>query len=86
MISLQPAELSTVPDCQRVVDLAVGEFGRVDVLFNNAGMAHFNWIDDITEDEWHLNTRDEVDLVFFMTKAAWPHLKHGAARSSIWRR
>jgi NAD(P)-dependent dehydrogenase (short-subunit alcohol dehydrogenase family) len=44
------------------------EFGRIDVLANIAGMAHFNWIADITEDEWHLNTRDKVDLVFFMTR------------------
>jgi NAD(P)-dependent dehydrogenase (short-subunit alcohol dehydrogenase family) len=51
----------------------------MDVLFNNAAMAHFNWIEDITEDEWRLNTREEVDLVFFLTQAAWPHLKqsHG---------
>lgn len=38
-------------------------------------MAHFNWIEDITEEEWRRNTRDEVDLVFFLTKCAWPHLK-----------
>jgi NAD(P)-dependent dehydrogenase (short-subunit alcohol dehydrogenase family) len=41
MVSLQPAELSTMRDCQRVVDLAMREFGRIDVLFNNAAMAHF---------------------------------------------
>jgi hypothetical protein len=47
MVSLQPVELSTMRDCQRVIDLAVGEFGRVHVLFNfnNAAMAHFNWRD-----------------------------------------
>ena len=48
---------------------------RIDVLFNNAAKAHFNWIEDVTEDEWRPNMRDEVDLVFFLTKAAWPHLK-----------
>jgi hypothetical protein len=41
-------------------------------------MAHFNWIEDITDDEWHLNTRDEVDLVFSISKAAWPHLARKA--------
>ncbi|MDV2453607.1 SDR family oxidoreductase [Xanthomonas hortorum NBC5720] len=38
-------------------------------------MAQFNWIEDISEEEWHLNTRNEVDPVFFLTKCAWPHLK-----------
>jgi len=75
MVSLHPADLTTMADCQKLVDLAIGEHGRIDVLFNNAAMAHFNWIEDITEEEWHRNTREEVDLVFFLTKAAWPHLK-----------
>ena len=75
MVSLHPVDLGTMADCQRLVDFAVREHGRIDVLFNNAAMAHFNWIEDITEDEWRLNTRNEVDLVFFLSKSAWPHLK-----------
>ena len=75
MVSLHPADLGTMAGCQQVVDFAIAEHGRIDVLFNNAAMAHFNWIEDITEDEWRQNTRDEVDLVFFLTKCAWPHLK-----------
>lgn len=75
MVSLHPVDLGAMVDCQRLVDLAIAEYGRIDVLFNNAAMAHFNWIEDISEDEWRLNTRNEVDLVFFMTKSAWPHLK-----------
>jgi NAD(P)-dependent dehydrogenase (short-subunit alcohol dehydrogenase family) len=75
MVSLHPVDLGGMADCQRLVDLAIAEYGRIDVLFNNAAMAHFNWIEDITEDEWRLNTRNEVDLVFFLSKCAWPHLK-----------
>jgi NAD(P)-dependent dehydrogenase (short-subunit alcohol dehydrogenase family) len=75
MISLHPVDLTAMLGCQKLVEFAIREHGRIDVLFNNAAKAHFNWIEDITEDEWRLNTRDEVDLVFFLTKAAWPHLK-----------
>jgi NAD(P)-dependent dehydrogenase (short-subunit alcohol dehydrogenase family) len=75
MSSLHPVDLTTMVGCQKLVEFAIREYGRIDVLFNNAAMAHFNWIEDITEEEWRLNTRDEVDLVFFLTKAAWPHLK-----------
>ena len=57
------------------MDLAVRTFSRIDVLFNNAAMAYFNWIEDITDEEWDRNRRDEVDLVFYLTRAAWPHLK-----------
>ncbi|PZV38773.1 SDR family NAD(P)-dependent oxidoreductase [Mesorhizobium kowhaii] len=79
MISLHPVDLTTVAGCRELVDFAIRQQGRIDVLFNNAAIAHFNWIEDITEDEWRRNSRDEVDLVFFLTQAAWPHLKesHG---------
>jgi len=39
--------------CQALVDLAVREYGRIDVLFNNAAMAYFNWLEDITNEEWN---------------------------------
>ncbi len=75
MISLHPCRLSNPADCQALVDFAVRTFSRIDVLFNNAAMAYFNWIEDITDEEWDRNRRDEVDLVFYLTRAAWPHLK-----------
>jgi NAD(P)-dependent dehydrogenase (short-subunit alcohol dehydrogenase family) len=75
MVSLQPCDLSRPAGCQALVDLSVRTFGRMDVLFNNAAMAHFNWLEDISDEEWDRNRREEVDLVFFLTRAAWPHLK-----------
>jgi enoyl-[acyl-carrier-protein] reductase (NADH) len=41
------------------------------VLFNNAAMAYFNWLEDISDEEWDRNRRQEVDLVFYLTRAAW---------------
>lgn len=75
MVSIHPVNLSTMAQCQRVVDFVLEQHDRLDVLYNNAALAHFNWIEDITEEDWRANTRDEVDLVFFLTKVAWPHLK-----------
>jgi NAD(P)-dependent dehydrogenase (short-subunit alcohol dehydrogenase family) len=75
MVSLQPCRLSNPTHCRAVVDLAVLTFSRIDVLFNNAAMAYFNWLEDITDEEWDGNRRDEVDLVSYLTRAAWPHLK-----------
>ena len=75
MVSLHPCDLSRPSDCRTLVDLAARTYGRIDVLFNNAAMAHFNWIEDISDEEWDRNRREEVDLVFFLTRAAWPHLK-----------
>jgi NAD(P)-dependent dehydrogenase (short-subunit alcohol dehydrogenase family) len=59
MTSLHPVDVSTMDGCQRLVDFALGEHGRIDVLFNNAARAHFNWIEDISEDEWRQNSREK---------------------------
>src|SRR6201985_529287 len=75
MESLQPCRLGSATECQRLVDFAVSAFDRIDVLFNNAAMAYFNWLEDISDEEWDRNRREEVDLVFYLTRAAWPHLK-----------
>jgi NAD(P)-dependent dehydrogenase (short-subunit alcohol dehydrogenase family) len=75
MLSMQPCDLTQPGDCQALVDLAVRTFGRIDVLFNNAALAHFNWLEDISDEEWDRNRRSEVDLVFYPTRAAWPYLK-----------
>jgi NAD(P)-dependent dehydrogenase (short-subunit alcohol dehydrogenase family) len=70
MVSLQPCDLSKPVDCQALVDLAVRTLDRIDVLFNNAAMAYFNWLEDISDEEWDRNRREELDLVFYLTRAA----------------
>src|ERR1700758_4868300 len=75
MVSLQPCDLTKPADCQALVDFALRAFGRIDVLFNNAAMAYFNWLEDISDEEWDRNRRDEGDLVFYLARAACPHLK-----------
>jgi NAD(P)-dependent dehydrogenase (short-subunit alcohol dehydrogenase family) len=52
----------------------MSEFGRIDVLFNLAGRSYFAWLENVTDQDWDAARRDEVDLVFYLTRAAWPHL------------
>jgi NAD(P)-dependent dehydrogenase (short-subunit alcohol dehydrogenase family) len=75
MVSLQPSRLSDPAECAKLVDLAVREFGRIDVLFNLAAKTHFSWLEDVTDEDWDAARKDEVDLVLYLTRAAWPHLK-----------
>src|SRR5271155_2962479 len=75
MVSLHPCLLDDPDDCARLVELAVSEFGRIDVLYNLAARSHFHWLEDFTDKEWDAARRDEVDLVFYLTRAAWPQLK-----------
>jgi NAD(P)-dependent dehydrogenase (short-subunit alcohol dehydrogenase family) len=79
MVSGPASSLARQDSCRRLVDLALQNFGRIDVLFNNAARAAFNWLEDISLAEWRQNMSDEVELVFLLTQAAWLSLKesHG---------
>jgi NAD(P)-dependent dehydrogenase (short-subunit alcohol dehydrogenase family) len=74
MVSLQPCILSESAECERFVDFAVGEFGGIDVLFNLAGRSHFGLIENVSDEDWDAARAEEVDLIFYVTRAAWPHL------------
>jgi NAD(P)-dependent dehydrogenase (short-subunit alcohol dehydrogenase family) len=76
IVSLQPCRLDDPTDCMKLVELAVGQYGRVDVLFNLAARTHFSWLEDVTDEDWDAARRDEVDLVLYLTRAAWPYLKN----------
>ena len=78
MVSLQPCLLDDPEQCARLVELAVSEFGRIDVLFNLAGRSHFGRLENVTDEDWDAARRDEVDLIFYLTRAAWPHLKQSS--------
>jgi NAD(P)-dependent dehydrogenase (short-subunit alcohol dehydrogenase family) len=43
--------------------------------YNLAAKSHFHWLEGFTDEEWDAARKDEVDLVFYLTRAAWPHLK-----------
>ena len=75
MVSLHPCRLNDPAECARLVELAVNRFGKIDVLFNLAARSHFSPLESFSDEEWDGARRDEVDLVFYLTRAAWPHLK-----------
>jgi NAD(P)-dependent dehydrogenase (short-subunit alcohol dehydrogenase family) len=75
MVSQQPCRLDDPADCEALVKLAVTTYGRIDVLFNLAATTYFNWLEDITDEEWDRARWGEVDPVFYLTRETWPHLK-----------
>ena len=57
------------------VDAAVATYDGIDVLYNNASTQRFAALDELTVDEWDFTMRNELDLVYYTVRAAWPHLK-----------
>jgi NAD(P)-dependent dehydrogenase (short-subunit alcohol dehydrogenase family) len=63
-----------------VVDKAIEAFGKIDILVNNAAEQHEReHLGDITAEQLERTFRTNVFGYFFLTKAALPHLKDGAA-------
>ena len=65
--------------CRKAVDQAKEEFGKIDILVNNAAEQHpQESIEKITEKQLERTFRTNIFSMFFMTKAAMKHLKKGA--------
>jgi len=61
-------------DVQRLIAAAVDEFGRVDVLVNNAGLQHIAPVVDFPEDRWELLIGVMLTGTFLCAKYALPHM------------
>ena len=60
---------------QRAVDAAISEFGRIDILINNAGIVAYAEIDQMTDAEWDAMIGINLTGPFVVTRAVVPHLK-----------
>lgn len=70
-----PLELTDEAAVQAWVDGTVDRYGRIDILYNNAGATRFARIQDQSYEDWLFTLRNELDVVFLVTKHAWPHLQ-----------
>ncbi|MGN7751048.1 SDR family oxidoreductase [Sinorhizobium sp. 22678] len=77
---LAAGDIQSSDHCRRIVETAVRELGGIDILVNNAAhQATFKNIEDISDEEWELTFRVNMHAMFYLTKAAVPHMKKGSA-------
>lgn len=75
-----PGDIRDEAFCKKMVDTAVRELGGLDILVNNAARQQNNdSILDITSEQFDWTIKTNVYAVFWITKAAIPHMKAGSA-------
>ena len=79
------ADISTAAGCRHMVDSTEGAYGRLDVLFNNAGISHIDDDDAVATDEavWDLTMEVNLKGVFLGCKYGIPALRRAGGGSII---
>jgi NAD(P)-dependent dehydrogenase (short-subunit alcohol dehydrogenase family) len=73
-------DVQSAAHCRHLIERAVQDLGGLDILVNNAAhQATFKSIDDISDDEWELTFKVNIHAMFYLTKAAVPHMEPGSA-------
>ncbi len=75
-----PGDIQDEAHCRAIIDRAVKEFGKVDILVNNAAFQMSREsIEEISTDEFDRTLKTNLYAMFWLTKAAVPHMPAGGA-------
>lgn len=77
---LVAGDISDAKHCREIVEKAVSQLGGLDILVNNA--AHqmtVETLEDIADEEWERTFATNIHAMFYLAKAAVPHMGEGGA-------
>lgn len=65
--------------CKRIVEQTVAEFGKIDILVNNAAyQMSYDGVEDISEEEWNKTFQVNMSAMFYLVKYAKKHMPPGS--------
>jgi NAD(P)-dependent dehydrogenase (short-subunit alcohol dehydrogenase family) len=77
---LVPGDVSISEHCRQITKRAVDEFGRIDVLVNNAAhQMSINAIEEISDEGWEKTLSTNISAMFYIVKSAVPHMPEGSS-------
>jgi NAD(P)-dependent dehydrogenase (short-subunit alcohol dehydrogenase family) len=79
----EPADVTRSADCYRVVERAIREFGKIDILFNNAGIIRRATVLELKEQDWDRVMAVNVKSIYLLSREAIPHMQKQGGGSII---
>jgi NAD(P)-dependent dehydrogenase (short-subunit alcohol dehydrogenase family) len=74
MTGIAPVDLTDADQVWHLVEDAAAAYGGLDVVYNNAASLRFGPMPDFPVEDWRTTITGELDIPFFVSKFAWPHL------------
>ena len=73
-------DIASPEHCRSIIARAVSEFGRLDILVNNAAFQRtYETLEDIPDEEWDHHFQVNITAMFHLAKASVPHMKPGSS-------
>ncbi len=69
------ADVTRAEDCRRSIDETIAAYGRIDILFNNAGVVTKGALEETSEEDWARTFDVNVKGVYLMTKSVLPIMR-----------
>jgi len=79
----EPADVTLAADCRRLVERTIKEFGKINVLFNNAGIIRRATVLDLSEEDWDRVMAVNVKSIYLLSREVIPHMQKAGGGSII---
>ena len=76
-------DVTRAADCRRLVERVIREFGRIDILFNNAGIIRRATVLDLSEDDWDRVMAVNVKSIYLLSREVIPYMQKAGGGTII---